>query len=536
MISWPLAGSSIRRRVKLIEAAWLTLALTLGLLSYGLGLPPLVGHLAAGFLGAYLAGVFAIEQTGHHVLEHLSHLGVLLLLFAIGLKIDFKSILRSHVLGTGLIHFFISAGFLFSGLNFFLPLNISEAWILAAVLSFSSTVLSAKVLDTKRELGAYHGRLAIGVLILQDLIALAFMVALAPGPSKLNFWTFSLALLPLLRPLLYWVMDFCREDELLLMFGAFLALALGGVGFASLGLSSELGALAFGVLLAPHKRAAHLGKLLWGLKEMLLVGFFLEIGLKGVPEAQDFKFALILMLALPLKGVLFFGLFSAFGLRARTSFLSALSLTAYSEFALIVSSVLLESWLTPLAICVAISFVISAPLNRSSHSLYEWLYPKLMAFQRNTKHPDELPIHLNGAEVVIMGMGRTGAAAYEKLNGRLKVRVMDSDPSRVELYKEKGVSIFYGDAEDHQLWEKLDFACVKAVLLCLPDSEAKLFAVQKLRSRGFSGIVAGHVQDHEEARELKKSGADEVYLTFLQAGHSLADYLLEEKDLVSQGS
>lgn len=519
----------------MIEAGWITMALCLGLLSYSAGLPPLVGHLLAGFLASFLAQTYGIQETGHHVLGHLSHFGVLLLLFAIGLKLDFKSLLRSHVLGAGLIHFVISALTLFAGLKLFLSLETQEALILGAALSFSSTVLSAKVLDSKRELRAYHGRLAIGVLILQDLIALAVMIFLAPGPSKLNFWTFSLVLLPLLRPLLYKIMDVCREDELLLMFGAFLAIALGGFGFEVLGLSSELGALVFGVLIGPHKKSAHLGKLLWGVKEILLVGFFLEIGLKGTPDFEDLKFAGVLLLVLPLKGVLFFILFTSFRLRARTSFLSALSLTAYSEFALIVSSVVLESWLTPLALCVGLSFVISAPFNKKCHFIYEKLYSKLLLFERDTRHPDEQPIELGDAEVLIMGMGRTGSAAYHRLKETFKVRVMDSDPSKVEAYKDKGFPIFYGDAEDYQLWEKLDLTCIKAVLLCLPDQEAKMEALRKLRARRFKGVVAGHSLNQEEALELKDCGADEVYLTLSEAGHSLADFLLEHERFRNYG-
>jgi predicted Kef-type K+ transport protein len=522
-------------RKRMIEAGWLTLALSLGILSYAVGLPPLVGHLLAGFLASFLAQTYGIQDTGHYVLSHLSHIGVLLLLFAIGLKIDFKSILRSHVLGTGLVHFFISTFTLYLGLQTFLALGVQEAFILAAGLSFSSTVLSAKVLESKRELNAYHGRLAIGVLVLQDLMALAVMILLAPGPSQLSLWTFSLILLPLLRPLLLKVMDVCREDELLLMFGAFLAVALGGFGFEVLGLSSELGALVFGVLVGPHKKSAHLGKLLWSLKEILLVGFFLEIGLKGVPSFEDFKFACALLLLLPVKGFLFFVLFTRFGLRARTSFLSALSLTAYSEFALIVSSVVLESWLTPLALCVALSFVLSAPFNNHSHSIYEKLFSRLLFFERNTRHPDEQPIKLNDAEVLIMGMGRTGSSAYERLKEKFKVRVMDSDPARVDLYKQRGIPIFYGDAEDYQLWEKLDLSYIKGVLLCFPDQEAKMESLLKLRSRNFKGVVAGQGLNHEEAQSLKKCGADEVYLTFSEAGHSLADYLLEHKSFQNQG-
>lgn len=261
-----------------------------------------------------------------------------------------------------------------------------EAMLLAIALSFSSTVLAAKVLESKRELRAFHGRVAIGVLIIQDLIALVVM-SLAAGKMP-SAWALLVFLLPLLRPVLFRLLDHSGHEELMVLLGLMLALVAGGLGFEYVGLSSELGALAFGAMLAKHKRAGELSNSLWAIKEVFLVGFFLKIGIGGLPDADALWFAFAMALLLPLKAVLFFGLFIAFRLRARSAFLSAASLTNYSEFGLIVASVVLPQWLMPLAITVALSFIISAQINRVAHPLYERLAPRLIRCERNIRHPD----------------------------------------------------------------------------------------------------------------------------------------------------
>jgi predicted Kef-type K+ transport protein len=152
--------------------------------------------------------------------------------------------------------------------------------MLSVALTFSSTVLAAKILESRRELRAFHGRVAIGVLIVQDLIALVVM-SLASGRAP-SPWALLVFLLPLLRPLLYRLLDRSGHEELLVLLGLMLALVVGGEGFEAVGLSSELGALAFGVLLAKHPRANELSDSLWSVKEVFLVGFFLQIGIGGL--------------------------------------------------------------------------------------------------------------------------------------------------------------------------------------------------------------------------------------------------------------
>lgn len=519
----------------MIEAAWIAFAFGMGLAARAVGLPPLVGYLGAGFALAAVGERLGIDPHESGALQHIAHLGVLLLLFTVGLKLKASNLLRREVFGGGLLHFAISSVVFLPAILLLLELPWYQCLLLAIALSFSSTVLAAKVLESKRELRAFHGRVAIGVLVIQDMIALLVM-SLAAGdlPSP---WALLVFGLPLLRPLLFRLLDSSGHEELMLLLGLLLALVAGGYGFEQLGLSAELGALAFGALLAKHKRATELSNSLWGIKEVFLVGFFLQIGMGGLPDADALIFALAMTLLLPLKGVLFFFLFLLFRLRARSAFLTSVSLTNYSEFGLIMASVVMPQWLIPLAITVALSFVISAPLNRIAHPLYERFARRLIPLERNIRHPDEQPLSLGDTQTLVMGMGRTGRAAYDYLKEQgYRVVGLDSDPVVIEQGKVAGRRVLFADGEDPVFWQHLDMSGVDAVILTLNDEETKVIATQKLRERGFSGLVVSHALYEDMAKRIQEAGADRTYLTMSEAGSGLAEHVIKTLERNTEAS
>jgi hypothetical protein len=335
----------------------------------------------------------------------------------------------------------------------------------------------------------------------------------------------------LLRPLLFRILDYAGHDEVLVLTGMLLSLVIGGVGFELIGLKGEIGALVMGLLLSTHTRASELSESLWALKEVFLVGFFLSIGMSGLPDWNALVFAVVLGVLLPLKGVLFFFLLIAFGLRARTSFLSALSLTAYSEFGLIVAAGIpaAESFLVPLAIAVSVSFLIAAPLNRLAHPLFEKYESRLLPFERRMRHPDEQPKDLGNANVLIFGMGRTGSAAYEVLlkEGWRPVG-LDADTYKASAHAEAGRNVIFADAEDSNFWSSVNLEDIKAAVLAMDDIEAKLIAARTLRQKGFEGAIVSHALYEEHVSMITEAGADQTYLTMQEAGRSLADRALEE--------
>ncbi|MGO1460769.1 MAG: cation:proton antiporter domain-containing protein [Marinobacter sp.] len=510
------------------EAIWISFAFGLGLIIKAVGLPPLIGYLAAGFVLSGLAAVpsIGISAEPTSVLAHIAHLGVLLMLFTVGLKLKLKSVISPEVIGGSLLHFAITCFVFTPGIYLLLDITWYVAFMLAVALSFSSTVLAAKVLENKRELRAFHGRVSIGILIMQDLIALVVM-SLAAGQTP-SEWALIIFGLPLLRPLLFKLLDASGHDELLVLLGLLLALVLGGMGFETVGLSSELGALIFGAILANHPRSQELAKSLWSVKEIFLVGFFLQIGIGGLPDTSAIVFAIVAALVLPLKGILFFFLMLLFRLRARSGFLTALSLTNYSEFGLIVASIALPEWLVPLAITVALSFLISAPLNRFAHPLYEWLSHRLAPFESKQRHPDEQPISLGETRVLVMGMGRTGTSAYDWLQAtEPHLMALDSDPAKVARHQREGRTVIYADAEDNTFWESLHMPALEAVILAMSDIEAKLIAARMLRKLGFTGYIVAHTMYPDEATHIQEAGADDAYLTMSETGVALASHLLD---------
>jgi len=510
----------------LTATIWLCIAFGLGLSMRIVGLPPLVGYLAAGF---------ALSSLGHEtneMLNEVAHVGVLLLLFSVGLKLRLRSIITKEVLFGSLLHMALMIGLVYIVSSSVFGLNWQLALIIAIALSFSSTVVAAKVLEGRQELSAFHGRLAIGILIMQDLVAVVILsVGNGVAPSPYAFLLFGILFL---RPMIHRLLDISGHGELVVLYGLLLAIAIGGHGFEYFGLSSELGALLLGILLADHKRANELSNSIWALKELLLVGFFLQIGLMGHPTLDMLVDALWINLIIVVKALLFFGIMVIFRLRARTAFLASLSLATFSEFGLIVANMaarnewLSDEWMVLLALTVAISFAITAPLNRYSHEIYSLLEDWLQKFESSKHHRDDEPIRIGNSHVMVFGMGRVGTGAYDLLAQQSeRVIGLDSDPVKVEQHLKQGRRVLYADAEDPGLWSNIQLGGVHTIMLAIPEVSAKVMATKELRSIGFKGTITATVMFEEEVEDLVSAGANFIYNCYDGIGAGFASNSLE---------
>jgi len=508
-----------------MEILWLAVAYVLGLVVSRFKIPPLVGYLLAG-IGLSFWGY---ESTD--TLHEIGHLGVLFLLFTVGLHLRLKNILRAEVFGAGGLHLLISSG-VFLGISYAFGFEILEALIIGILLGFSSTVLAAKALESRGELGAYHARVSIGILIVQDIVAIVILALTGGGiPSP---WALLLLGLPFLRPALIRFLVVSGHEELQLIFG--LLLAIGGASlFEYFGLSSELGALVAGAMISGHPAADELGEKLWGLKEAFLVGFFLEVGLAGLPGYDELMFSLVLLAVLPLKSLLFFFLLIGFKLRSRNSFLVTLTLSSYSEFTLIAGTVAASAGFIPepvivtFALLVSVTYAVNAPLTANANSIWSRFEETLVPLERDVKHPGQQVVSLGGANYLVIGMGQAGVSAYEYLKHReYRVIGMDADPARIERSLEAKRRVVYGDAQDPELWEHIDLSHVKAVMLAMPNPETKIEATKLMRKYGYSGEIIALTMHSDEHRALREAGASAVCLPMAQAGKKLAELSLEE--------
>ena len=401
-------------------------------------------------------------------------------------------------------------------------------------MSVSRTVLAAKNLERRNEIGAFHGRIAIGILIIQDLVAVAVLGF--TGGNTLSAWSFALIGIPLVRPLLIRLITMNIDEELRLLFG--LLLALGGAKlFEIAGLSSELGAIIAGMLIAGNDEAEELSKKMWGLKEIFLVGFFLEVGLAGVPSMQGWYLIGAALLVLPLKIVLFFLLMVAFKLRSRTSYLATVSLTSFSEFALIAGTVAVSTGYLPegtvvaCAILAAISFAINAPLSTYEEKVWLTMEKLLLRLERPGKHPDKQTISLGAANFLVIGMGNAGIAAYDRLKkANQKVVGMDIDPFRIERNIKEGRRVVYGDMQDDELWENLDMSHLNAMMMAIGTPQAKVNATKLIREKGFTGLIYALTMADEEHKALKEAGANAVCLPIKEAGQKLAEFSMSGEE------
>ncbi|REL38474.1 potassium transporter KefC [Rhodohalobacter sp. SW132] len=503
-----------------MDIIWVGFALVFGMGVARLHLPPLVGYLAAGLALA------AFGYEAGEMLQEISHLGVIFLLFTVGLHIRLRNILRYDILGIGLTHLAVSTA-IFTPISLYFGYDLQAAIIISITLGFSSTVLTAKNLERRNELGALYGRAAIGILIIQDLVAIGIIAYTGGGiPS---FWGISILALPLIRPLLLKCLDILKDEELWMLFG--LGLALGGASlFEFFNLSGELGALAAGMLLASDERADEIAKKMWGVKEAFLVGFFLEVGLTGFPSLEGYYFIAVLLLLLPLKSIMFYGLFMFFKFRARTGFLASVSLTAYSEFTLIAGVVasaggfIPEETIVVLGLLTAISYAINAPITMNEEKIWKKWQGFLLTFERDVRHPEHQTVSLGSAEFLIVGMGNAGRAAYDKLKEQGKPVVgMDIDPDRIERNIDAGRRVLYGDIQDTDLWTNIEMDKIRSVMIAMGNTEVKENATRTLRTSGFEGLIYVLTMREEEAIIMQEAGASAVSIPIKEAGEKLAE-------------
>jgi hypothetical protein len=419
--------------------------------------------------------------------------------------------------------------------------TLSTAFLLAFALSFSSTVFTVKVFEERGELGSRFAKTAIGILVMQDIFAVVFLTASTgklPSP-----WALGLLGLVALRPLLFRLLDRCGHGELMPLFGLFAAVGLGVSLFDAVGLKPDLGALVLGMLLAGHPRAGEVAYQLFGFKEILLVGFFLSIGLGGLPNLDQLLIALALLIALPFKSFFFFWLLCRFGLRARAAFLAALSLATHSEFGLIVAGLAVEQgwlggdWLITLGVAVAMSLVVAAPLNAMNNRLYERFQHHLRRFER-TEAIDTDELEAAGpVRIAVFGMGRVGTSTYDRLRmdwGDVVVGI-DADPSVIGHHRADGRRVLLADALDIEWWEQVkretDFRRsrgmteLEAIVLALPAQDSNLYVLEKMRDIEFRGLAVAIAFHADEVKALEAAGADYAFEAFAEAGVGLASHV-----------
>ncbi|MEP0354962.1 MAG: cation:proton antiporter family protein [Paraglaciecola sp.] len=513
-----------------MEFAFILLAFACGFGAKLLGLPTLIGYLAAGFVLNYLG----FESTDN--LQNLANLGITLMLFSIGLKLNVQDLLKKEVWLGSISHTLLwvtvvnltLTALTYFGLSVFADLDFYTHCLLAFSLSFSSTVCIVKILEESGEIRTRHGKLAIGVLVMQDIVAVLFLV-IATGKAP-TVWAPLLIVLFFIKPLWAKILEIVGHGELLVLTG--FMLALGGYQlFELVGIKGDLGALVIGMIIATHVKSAEMSKALMSFKDLFLIGFFLTIGFSALPTLDLLITALLLCLFIPIKFVIFFKLFLMLKLRARTSYLASLVLSNYSEFGLIVVALLVSlgwlaaHWLVIFALAVSFSFVVTGLVYKTSHNQYTRYKEALKHFEKPVRLKEDIYVQPAGAQIIVVGLGRVGKGAYSSLNSMVggKVWGMDADPIRIRRLKEQGFQAMVGDGEDVDLWENMDLSNIELVLLALPSIEDICNITEQLKHANYIGKIASIARYEDEIQPLLDAGSDKVFNFFTEAGMGFAE-------------
>ncbi|WP_439101178.1 cation:proton antiporter domain-containing protein [Congregibacter sp.] len=525
-----------------MELSWIGVALIFGIIAKKVGQAPLLGFLAAGFALA------ALGVDPGPALDDLANVGVLLLLFAIGLKLDLPSLLQPHIFAASLLHtgamLLIAMALLYIPVALemgpFADLSLTALALLGLFTAFSSTLFVIKVLEERENMNALYGRVIIGFLVMQDLVAVGLLAAskgVIPSP-----WAFALLALIPLRHILGRVLDWCGHRELLVLAG--LSLTLGGAAlFDLVGLKADLGALVAGALVSKAPKAKELSNVLLGLKDLLLVGFFLTIGLNGLPTLDGVAVAVGLLVLLPIKAFLFIALLMAFGLRGRSALLASLGLTPYSEFGLIIAAMAVSkgyldpAWIVTLAVAMGLSFIPLSIVNGRALGLYRRLRERLTRWERRKLIPPERIVPVSDATALVFGMGRVGRNAYDAIHAEVgdTVVAFDVDNQVVEEQQALGRRVFEESATDADFWERLgvDRDQVRLVILAMHSHDENLIATEQLRLEGFTGQVAATAYFDDEVSALKARGVDLVFNVNQDVGPALAQQSMTLAGLTS---
>ncbi len=528
-------------------AVLLLLAAAVGAVGVRLRQPLIVAFIAVGILvgPSVLGWVSANDQ-----IDLLAKFGITLLLFVVGLKLDLHIIrtMGPVALATGLgqVIFTSVVGYLIAYAFGMPPVT---ALYVAIALTFSSTIIIVKLLSDKHEVDTLHGRIALGFLIVQDLVVVLIMIGLnalsVAGESSMveaglgvlikgaGFLLFvGLAMRYLLPQLLHML---SRSQELLVLFGIAWGLALAALG-VTLGFSKEVGAFVAGVSLASTPYRDALGARLTSVRDFLLLFFFLDLGarldlgLLGAQLVESLVFSLFVLIGNPLIVMIIMGVL---GYRARTGFLAGLTVAQISEFSLILGALGLslghisEETMGLITLVGLITISASTYMIVYSHPLYERLAPWLRIFER--RHPrreatqdkvpdDAVPL------VVLFGLGRYGNGIARALRERgWRVLGVDFNPDLVRTGDAMGHPVMFGDAEDPEYIATLPLERTQWVISTARERHVNMSLLHALHSRGYKGRIAITAQTPEEAAQLEEAGVDLVLVPYADAAREAAE-------------
>ncbi len=541
-------------------AVILSLAAVLGVVGQKLRQPLIIMFLATGILaGPAVLGVI----HDHEQIALLAQIGISLLLFIVGLRLDLSLIRTTGpvALATGLGQIIFTAGI---GFVICLGLGmsaISSAYVSVA-LTFSSTIIIVKLLSDKKEIDALHGRIAVGFLIVQDIAAILALVALTTFGTPLaegqTAWGVSLlmagkgiGLLLAVGFLMRYAMPrllarLAHSQEMLILFAVAWAVLLAAAS-EWLGFSKEVGAFLAGVSLAPSEYRDSISSKLTSIRDFLLLFFFIDLGARlewSTVGSEVGKAALLSLFVLIGNPLIVIAIMGYMGYRRRTGFLAGLTVAQISEFSLIVGALgvslghISPQTMGVITLVGVVTIFASTYMILYSQNLYQIFAKPLKLFERKNPYREassNTAVETTVADAILVGLGNYGSGLAERLLER-KMRIIgvDFDPQVLERWRARGISVLYGDIADPDLYEQLPMNHVRWVVSTVRSKDVNLALLHLVRHRGYDVKVALTATNPSEAGLYKQAGAHVVLRPFTDAAEQAADALMDTTDILPE--
>jgi Kef-type K+ transport system membrane component KefB len=517
--------SDIFIEISLILAATAAVAVVMRLLKQ----PLIIGYILTGII---VGPSFLDLVKEPEIIESLGKFGIALLLFVVGLGLNYKVVKevgRTAVLtGVGQVLFTtIIAYVLVQALGF----SGTDALFIAVAMAFSSTIIILKLLNDKKEQNKLYGKIAIGFLLVQDVLAtIALVIASASGSGSLDFDDLLLLVLKgaVLFSGLWLVTQFIlkptakflsRSQELLFLFTLAWGFGVGAI-FKEIGFSLEIGALVAGVSMASLHYATDVASKMRPLRDFFLVVFFIALGATlNLTEAWSVLGTALILSVLVLIGnpIIVMSIMGLLGYTKKNSFKAGLAVAQISEFSIIfvllgaANGQVSSETVSLVTVVALITIAVSSYMFVYADSLYNVLQRYLSLFEKRKVRNERSP--KRAYDAILFGY-RKGGHEFVKTPSSMNSRfiVVDYDPEVIDVLNNTNIDYLYGDANDAELLEELDLTKLKLIVITITDFATNTYLLQQIERTNPHCVIICHSESVHEAAELYTLGASYVML------------------------
>lgn len=487
-------------------------------------------------------------------IQTLAQIGIVFLLFITGLSLN-PTIIKgfgrvSLFTGVGQVLFTSIIGFI---ILFLLGFSSVESAYIAVALTFSSTIIIMKLLSDKKETETLYGRIAIGFLIVQDIIAMFILMVVSSTSSGVSLYSLIVNVIlkiSLLLSMLYLMgvyvlprttSKIAKSQEFLMIFSIAWCMGL-SILFYYLNFSIELGALLAGVTLSVSTYRHEISSRLRPLRDFFLVIFFIFLGSNLVLTNFSYHIASIIILSLFIligNPLIVIAIMSFFGYSSRTGFMAGLTVAQISEFSLILVALgvklghLSPEILSLVTIIGIITIAGSVYMVTYSNKIYPYFSKYLKMFDRKSTKKDDAKSPLKNLtyDIILFGHNRIGFSLLRKIKDLdMSCLVVDFNPEIIKTLENNNINCVYGDAQDAEFLSMLNFDNSKLIISTIPDLDTNKLLLEFAKARNSELVTFITSNNIDEAFVLYKKGADYVILPHLLGGEKVGTLIKESID------